>query len=86
MVARATRLDARVGGTTPDDNVRFPDKFSITVGAFALDQVLNFESLVYVVDCYGELHPLHEAMPVGSEPPVSPSLPGLLGADLEILA
>jgi hypothetical protein len=54
--------------------------------AFASSQVLNFGSLAYVVDCYDELHPLKEAAPTGDEPLTPPSLLGLLGADLEVLA
>ena len=42
--------------------------------------------LAYVVDCYGELHPLHGATPVGSKPLASPTPSGLLGAYLEVLA
>jgi hypothetical protein len=54
--------------------------------AFAPGQVLNFGSLAYVVDCYDELHPLKEAAPAGNKPPTLPSLLGLLGADLKVLA
>jgi hypothetical protein len=54
--------------------------------AFAPGQVLNFGSLAYVVDCYDKLHPLKEAAPAGDEPPTPPSLLGLLGADLRVLA
>jgi hypothetical protein len=80
MVAEATHLIAGVGG------VCFPSEFSITASAFSLGQVLNFGSLAYIADCYGELHPLKEVAPVDSEslassPPLSP-----LGADLEVLA
>ena len=86
MVAKATHLVAEVSGTTPDGGVCFPDELSIVVGAFALGQVLNFGSLAYITDCYSELHPLHGAMPVGNELPAPPPLPGLLGADLNVLA
>ena len=86
MVAKATHLVAEVSGTTPDGGVCFPDELSIVVGAFALGQVLNFGSLIYIADCYGKLHSLHGAMPTGNEPPMSSPPPGLLGADLEVLA
>ena len=42
--------------------------------------------MAYVVDCYGELRPLHGAALVGSEPLMSPTPLGLLGADLKVLA
>jgi hypothetical protein len=54
--------------------------------AFALGQVLNFGSLVYIADCYGELHPLHGAALVGNEPSMLPPPLGLLGVDLEVQA
>ena len=54
--------------------------------AFAPRQILNFGSLAYIADCYGELHPLHGAAPVGNGPSVPPPPPGLLGVDLEVLA
>jgi hypothetical protein len=38
------------------------------------------------IDCYGELHPLHEAAPVGNEPPASPPPPGPSRANLEVQA
>jgi hypothetical protein len=85
-VAGATRLVAGASGTPPDGGVRFPGEFSATADAFTPSQVLNFGSLAYVADCYDELHPLHGATPVGSEPQTSPPPPGLLGADLEVLA
>ena len=66
--------------------VEFPGEFSITAGAFALGQVLNFGSLAYVADCYNELRQLHGAALASTEPPTSPTLLGLLGADLEVLA
>ena len=76
----------RASNTTLDGSVCFLGEFSITVGAFALGQVLNFGSLAYVADCYGELRPLHGVVPAGNESRVSPPLPGLLGVDLEVLA
>ena len=60
-VAGATCLIAGASGTTPNGGVRFPFEFSIMVGSFALGQVLNFGSLVYVADYYGEPLPLHRA-------------------------
>jgi hypothetical protein len=63
---------AGASGATPDDGVRFPGEFSIMAGAFAPGQVLNFGSLAYVADCYGELRPLHGAAPAGNAPPASP--------------
>ena len=86
MVARATRLIAGASGTTPDGSVRFLGEFSVTTGAFTLSQVLNFGSLAYITNFYGELHPLHGAIPVGNEPPTQPPLLGLLGTDIEVLA
>jgi hypothetical protein len=53
---------------------------------FALGHVLNFGSLASIIDCYSELCPLHEAVLAGNEPPALSPLPGLLGADLEVLA
>jgi hypothetical protein len=82
----ATRLIAGASSTTPDGDVCFPDEFSIVVGAFALGQVLNFGRLAYIADSYDELHPLHGAALAGNEPSVPPPPPGLLGADLEVLA
>jgi hypothetical protein len=32
-----------------------------------LGRVLNFGNLAYVIDCYGELCPLHGAAPAGNE-------------------
>jgi hypothetical protein len=86
MVAGATRLVTGASGTAPDGGARFPNEFFVTAGAFALGQVLNFGSLAYVTDCYDELRPLHGVAPVVSEPPASPTPPGLLGAYLEVLA
>ena len=86
MVAGATCLVTRANGTAPDGGVCFLGEFFIIVDAFALGQVQNFGSLSYVADSYGELCLLHEATSVGNEPPTSSPLPGLLGADLEVLA
>ena len=85
-MAGATCLVARASGTAPDGGVRFPGEFSITAGTFALGQVLNFGSLAYVAYCYDELRPLHGAAPVGTEPPASPTMLGLLGPYIKILA
>jgi hypothetical protein len=85
-VVGATRLVARAGGTALDSGVRFSNELSITTSAFALSQVLNFGTLAYVADCYGELHPLHGATPSGNESPTLPPLPRLLGVDPEVLA
>jgi hypothetical protein len=85
-VARATRLIPRVSGTTLDGCVCFLGEFSITASTFALGQVLNFGSLVYIVDCYSELRPLQGAASVGNKPSMLPPPPGLLGANLEVLA
>ena len=71
-MARASCLVAGASGTAPDGGVRFPGKFFIIAGAFALGQVLNFGSLAYVADSYGELRPLDGAMPVSNELPASP--------------
>jgi hypothetical protein len=73
------------GGTAPDNGV-LPDEFSVVAGTFAPSQVLNFGSLAYVVDYYGELYPLKELAPVDNKSLVSPSPLGLLEADLEVLA
>ena len=86
MVVGATYLVAKAGSTAPDGGVRFPGELSVTAGAFASGQVLNFGSLAYVTDCYGKLCPLDRAASVGNELLASPPLPGLLGADLEVLA
>jgi hypothetical protein len=40
--------------------------------AFTPSQVLNSRSLAYIVDCYGELHPLHRVALVGNEAPAPP--------------
>ena len=82
----ATRLVARASGAAPNGDGRFPGEFFIMTGAFALGQVFNFGSLAHIADCYGELHSLNGAAPMGSKPLSLPSLPGLLGADLEVLA
>ena len=49
-------------------------------------QVLNFGSLAYVVDVYGELHPLKGVELVDNESLASSPPLGLLGADIEVLA
>ena len=59
-VARAARLTAGTGNA---------DEVIIAVGAFVLGQVLNFGSLVYVIDCYGQIHPHMEAVLVDNESP-----------------
>jgi hypothetical protein len=86
-VAGPTRLITGASSVATDSGVRFPGESSVAVGAFALVQVLNFGSLAYIADFYSELRPLHGAAPApGNKPPVSPPPPGLLGADLEVLA
>jgi hypothetical protein len=85
MLARATRLIAGASGAALDGGVRFLGEFSIMAGAFSTGQVINFESMVYVADCYDELNPLKKVTPTGNEPPTPPSLLGLLGEDLEVL-
>jgi hypothetical protein len=55
-------------------------------GTFTPGQVLNFGSLAYIADCYGELRPLHGAALVGNKRSVPPPPLGLLGANLEVLA
>ena len=85
-MAGATRLVAGASGTTPNGGVCFPGEFFIIADAFTLGQVLNFWSLAYITDCYGELCSLHRAAPVGNEPPASPPPLGLLGVDLEVQA
>jgi hypothetical protein len=44
-----------VARATLDGGVRFPGEFFIIAGAFAPGQVLNFGSLAYIINCYGEL-------------------------------
>jgi hypothetical protein len=85
-VAGATRLIAGASGATLDGIVRFQGELFITAGAFAPSQVFYFGSLAYVVDYYGELRPLNGTAPTGREHPASPPPPGLLGADLKVLA
>jgi hypothetical protein len=85
-VAGATRLVARVSSAALDSGVHFPRKFFIIVGAFASGQVLNFGSLAYVTECYGELHPFNGATLASNELSVPPPPLVLLGADLEVLA
>ena len=53
MVSEATRLVTGAGGVTPKGNVCFSSE--VAAGAFVPSQLLNFGSLAYVVDCYGEL-------------------------------
>jgi hypothetical protein len=84
-VAGATHHVTGASGTAPDDGVRFLGEFSVTAGACASGQVLNFGSLAYVADYYGELHLLHRAAMVGNEPPVSSPPPRPSRADLEVL-
>ena len=71
-VVGATRLITRASGTAPNGGVCFPGEFSVVAGTFAPGQVLNFGSLAYIADCYGELHSLHEAASTGSEPVAHP--------------
>jgi hypothetical protein len=85
-VVGATRLIVGASDTTLEGSVCFPSEFFIIVGAFTLGQVLNFGSLAYITDCYGELRPLDRAASAGNEPPASPSLSSLLGVDLKFLA
>jgi hypothetical protein len=85
-VAEATRLVAGASGATLDGGVRFPDEFSVTSSAFVLGQVLNFGTMAYIADCYGELCPLDGTAPASSELLASPTPPGLLVADLDVLA
>jgi hypothetical protein len=54
-VAGVTRLIARAGGAAPDGGVHLQS------------QVLNFGSLAYIADYYGELHPFKEAKPMDNE-------------------
>jgi hypothetical protein len=81
-----THLVVVANGIALDINVHFPSEFSIMADAFTLGQILNFGSLAYIADYYGELHPLHGAAPANNEPPVPPPLPKLLGANLKVLA
>jgi hypothetical protein len=85
-MAEATCPIVGASGTTLDGSVRFPSEFSVAAGAFALSRVLNFGTLAYVADCYGELRLLHGVAPVGIEPPISPPSPGPSRTDLEVLA
>jgi hypothetical protein len=69
-VAGATHFIAEASDAAPDGGVRFLGESSVVAGAFSLGQGLNFESLAYIADCYGELRPLHGAAPApGNEPP-----------------
>jgi hypothetical protein len=85
-MAGATWLIARASSATLDGGVCFLDEFFVTADAFALGQVLNFGSMTYFTDYYGELCPLNEAMPAGTESLALPPPPILLGANLEVLA
>ena len=85
-MAEASRLVTGASGAALDGNVRIPGDFSVTPGAFALGQVLNFGSLAYIINYHGELCSLNGAAPAGNELPTPPPLPGLLGVDLEVLA
>jgi hypothetical protein len=71
-VAEATCLVTGAGGAALESSVCLPCDISIVVNAFTPGQVLNFGSLAYVADCYGELHLLKEAEPVGNESGVDP--------------
>ena len=86
MVDGATCLIAGASGTASDGGVRFPGEFFITANAFALGHVLNFWTLAYIANYYGELCQLDGATPVSGELPAPAPLPGLLRADLEVLA
>jgi hypothetical protein len=86
MMAKATYPVAGASGTILDDGVRFPSEFSVTADTFAPSEVLNFGTLAYIADCYGELCLLHGARPAGIEPPVSPPSLGPLRTYLEVLA
>jgi hypothetical protein len=85
-VARANRLITGVSSAALDNGVRFPREFFVIAGAFTLGQVLNFRSLAYITECYGELRPLNRATPASSKLSVPPPPLVLLGADLEVLA
>jgi len=86
MVARATCLFVIVSGTALDGGIHFPDMFLITVNASTLDHVLNFGSLAYIADCYGEIHSLDGARPMATKYLALPTPSSLLGADLKVLA
>ena len=86
MVARAIHLIIGASDIALDGGVRFSREFSVMVSAFAPGQVLNFGSLAYITDCYGELHLHHRAVMAGNEPPVSSPLLGPSRADLEVQA
>ena len=66
-MAGATHLVTEVSGTNPYCGVHFRDEFFVMAGAFILGQVLNFVSLAYVTNCYGEVHPLQGVAPVDNE-------------------
>jgi hypothetical protein len=86
MVAGATHLIAGASGAILDCGVCFPSEFFVMTSTFTLGQVLNFGSLAYIADSYGELRPLKGAAPAGTEHLVLPPPPGLLGVDLKVLA
>jgi hypothetical protein len=66
MVTGATHLVAGAGGVTLDGGVCLLGEFSITVGAFALGQVLDFGSLD-IADFYGELRLIKRTEPANNE-------------------
>jgi hypothetical protein len=86
MVAGATCLVTGASGVTLGSSVHFPGEFFITAGAFAPGHVLNFGNLSYITDNYGKLCSLIRATSAGNEPLALPPPPGLLGADVEVLA
>jgi hypothetical protein len=86
MMARATHLVVRVGSAALQGGFHFSDEVIISIGAFVLGQVLNFGSLAYVADYYGELQPLKETPSVDNRSLASCHLPSLLGVDLKVLA
>jgi hypothetical protein len=66
MVTGATHLVAGAGGVAPDGGVCLPGEFSITAGAFALGQVLDFGSLD-IANCYDELRLVKGIEPADNE-------------------
>ena len=79
-MVRATRLVATADSAAPEGDVRFSGEVIVAAGGFVPGQVLNFESLAYIADCYNKLHPLMETVPVDNESLASCPPPGLLGA------
>jgi hypothetical protein len=77
MVAEATRLIAGASTTAPNGGVCFPSEFFITANAFPSGHVLNFRSLAYIADYYGELCLLGGAASAGNELLVPPPPLGL---------